>query len=205
VARRADRTASTGGAVTICAGAALSGVGVLVLARHPAMFSLGLSAWLGISLTLLATLFLVPPCMARLRRRAASSTASSTEAKADSAPARRRQVRRLYRYQGPYVEQYVFWKLRTDPLFAALDQAAPRQGHILDVGCGMAWRRNGSCWALHNARSRVGSRRNQDPGRAGRGGGIPRIRFEESDLLLNVWPACDALLLCDVLHYFRAS
>ena len=200
---RADRTASTGGAVTICAGAALSGVGVLVLARHPAMFSLGLSAWLGISLTLLATLFLVPPCMARLRRRAASSTASSTEAKADSAPARRRQVRRLYRYQGPYVEQYVFWKLRTDPLFAALDQAAPRQGHILDVGCGYGL---AAQWLLLGAPQRTlhGLDHDATKIRVARAaaGESPRIRFEESDLLLNVWPACDALLLCDVLHYF---
>ncbi len=98
---RADRTASTGGAVTICAGTTLLGVGVLVLAKHPAMFSIGLSAWLGISLTLLATLFLVPPCMAGLRRRAAGPLLSFGEARPDGAPARRQQVCRLYRYQEP--------------------------------------------------------------------------------------------------------
>ena len=36
-----ERTASTGGAVTICALTALFGFGVLVLARHPALFSVG--------------------------------------------------------------------------------------------------------------------------------------------------------------------
>ena len=29
-----------------------------------------------------------------------------------------------------------------------------------------------------------------------------RLSFEESDLLATVWAACDAVLLCDVLHYF---
>jgi predicted exporter/SAM-dependent methyltransferase len=200
---RADRTAATSGAVTICAGAALSGVGVLVLARHPAMFSIGLSAWLGISLTLLATLFLVPPCMARLRRRAARSTVILTEARPDSAAARRRQVRRLYRHQGPYVEQYVCWKLRADPLFEALDQAAPRQGHILDVGCGYGLAGH---WLLPGAPQRTlhGLDHDATKIRVARAaaGECPRVRFEEGDLLAAEWPACDALLLCDVLHYF---
>jgi SAM-dependent methyltransferase len=200
---RADRTASTGGAVTICAGAALAGVGVLVLARHPALFSIGLSAWLGISLTLLATLFLVPPCMARLRRRAASSTAGLSGARPNGAPALRRQVRRLYRYQGPYVEQYVFWKLRTDPLFQALDQVAPRQGHILDIGCGYGLV---ALWLALDAPQRTlhGIDHDSTKIRVARAaaGESPRIRFEKGDLLAAVWPSCDALLLCDVLHYF---
>ena len=55
-----ERTASTGGAVTMCALTALLGTGVLVLAHHPALFSVGLTALLGISYSLLATLFLVP-------------------------------------------------------------------------------------------------------------------------------------------------
>ena len=199
----ADRTASTGGAVTICAGAALSGVGVLVLARHPAMFSIGLSAWLGIGLTLLATLFLVPRCMAGLRRLAASSTLSLPEAGPGGAPARRRQVCRLYRYQGPYVEQYVFWKLRMDPLFEALDQAAPRQGHILDVGCGYGLVAQ---WLLLGAPQRTlhGLDHDATKIRVARAvaGECPRVSFQESELLAAAWPVCDAVLLCDVLHYF---
>jgi predicted exporter/2-polyprenyl-3-methyl-5-hydroxy-6-metoxy-1,4-benzoquinol methylase len=198
-----DRTASTGGAVTVCAGTALLGVGALVLARHPAMFSIGLSAWLGISLTLLAALFLVPRCMALLRRRAARSAASLREAAPGDLPARRRQAGRLYRYQGPYVEQYVFWKLRTDPLFQALDRAAPRQGRILDVGCGCGLVAH---WLALDAPQRTLHGIDHDAAkiRAARAaaGDFPRVRFEEGDLLTAAWPACDALLLCDVLHYF---
>jgi SAM-dependent methyltransferase len=202
----ADRTASTAGAVTICAGTALLGVGVLVLARHPAMFSIGLSAWLGISLTLLATLFLVPPCMARLRRRAARSATSLPEAGPNGVPARRRQVRRLYLYQGPYVEQYVFWKLRTDPLFKALDEAAPSRGHILDVGCGYGlvahWLSLGS-----PQRTFHGMDHDAEKVRVARAaaGQSSRLSFEQADLLAAAWPACDTVLLCDVLHYFPAE
>jgi predicted exporter/trans-aconitate methyltransferase len=200
---RANRTASTGGAVTVCAGAALSGVGALVLARHPAMFSIGLSAWLGIGLTLLAALFLVPRCMAALRRRTAGSTVSLTEALPQGARARRRLVRRLYRYQGPYVGQYVFWKLRSDPLFEALDRAVPRQGHILDAGCGYGV---AAQWLLLDAPQRTlhGMDHDANKIRVARAaaGESTRASFEESDLLAAAWPACDALLLCDVLHYF---
>jgi SAM-dependent methyltransferase len=198
-----DRAASTGGAVTICAGTTLLGVGVLVLARHPAMFSIGLSAWLGISLTLLATLFLVPPCMSWLRRRAANSTAKLLPTRPDNASARRKRVRRLYRYQGPYVEQYVFWKLRTDPLFRALDEVAPHRGHILDVGCGYGLVMH---WLALDSPLRTLHGIDHDPVkiRVARvsAGDSGWLSFEEGDLLATAWPACDAVLLCDVLHYF---
>jgi len=198
-----DRTAATGGAVTICAGTTLLGVGVLVLAQHPAMFSIGLSAWLGISLTLLATLFLVPPCMARLRRRAASSAGIFQEAELSALPVRRQQVSRLYRYQGPYVAYYVFWKLRTDPLFRALDEAVPRQGHMLDVGCGYGLVAH---WLALGAPQRTLHGMDHDAAKIhvarATAGESSRLSFEEGDLLATGWPACDAVLLCDVLHYF---
>ena len=200
---RTDRKASTGGAVTICAGTTLLGVGVLVLAQHPAMFSIGLSALLGISLTLLATLFLVPPCLAWLRRRTEISAASLRDAHSLDATARRKQISRIYRYQGPYVEQYVFWKLRTDPLFQSVDEATPREGHILDVGCGYGlvahWLALGSSQrTLHGidhdtAKIQVARATARNS---------PRLSFAEGDLLSAAWPACDTLLLCDVLHYF---
>lgn len=200
---RPDRTACTGGAVTICAGTALLGIGVLVLAKHPAMFSIGLSAWLGISLTLLATLFLVPPCMARLRRRLARSAAPAGDPGRDDDRARRAEVGRRYRYQGPSVEQYVFWKLRTDRLFRAIDEVAPRQGHLLDIGCGYGLVAH---WLALGGPQRTlhGIDHDADKIRVARASAVnsPGLTFEEGDLLAGVWPACDAALLCDVLHYF---
>ena len=48
----------------------------------------------------------------------------------------RRAVSRLYRFQGPYVSQFAYWKMKTDPLFRAVEKAAPARGGILDFGCG---------------------------------------------------------------------
>ena len=45
-------------------------------------------------------------------------------------------MNRLYRFQGPYVSQFVYWKMKTDPLFRAVEKAVPARGKILDVGCG---------------------------------------------------------------------
>ena len=197
------RVASTGGAVTICALTTLFGVGVLALARHPALFSIGIASLLGISLSLVATLFLVPLCMDGLRRRSARSAAAAVASEAGGPSTRAKRVRQLYRYQGPYVEQYVFWKLRTDPLFQAVDDAAPCQGHILDVGCGYGLVAH---WLALGAPQRTLHGMDHDAAkiRVARAtvGESSRLSFEEGDLLVTVWPACDVVLLCDVLHYF---
>jgi SAM-dependent methyltransferase len=197
-----SRVASTGGAVTICALTTLFGVGVLALARHPALFSIGIAALLGISLSLVATLFLVPLRMDGLRRRSARSAAVAGEV--GSLTTRAKRVRRLYRYQGPYVEQYVFWKMKTDPLFRAVEKAVPARAEILDVGCGYGivahWLTvfspercvRGVDFDADKVRvAQATARANQ------------RVRFEERDILeMLEFPACDCVLLCDVLHYF---
>jgi predicted exporter/SAM-dependent methyltransferase len=245
-----ERTASTGGAVTLCALTTLFGVGVLVLARHPALFSVGLTALMGISFSLLATLFLVPPCMRCLRSAPApgavfralaensgdgpsvgipSLTTCANQAGRGARPAtpeagvlpnkevasppgaqpaclraRRKQVSRLYRYQGPYVTQFVYWKMRTDPLFQAVEKATPLRGRILDLGCGygilahwltlFAPERSVSGVDFDADKIRVA----QATARAN-----PGVAFEQRDILeWTEYPACDCVLLCDVLHYF---
>jgi predicted exporter/trans-aconitate methyltransferase len=197
---RSGRTAVTGGAVTLCALTALMGTGVLVLAHHPALFSVGLTALLGISYSLLATLLLVPLSVRWLAewnsRRPNPANPTSVQM--------RRAVGRFYRFQGPYVSQFVYWKMRTDPLFQALDLGVPARGEILDLGCGFGlvahWltmcaperRVRGVDFDADKIRvAQVTERMN------------PRVSFELRDLL--EWPrfaACDVALLCDVLHYF---
>ena len=196
-----ERTASTGGAVTICAGTTLLGVGVLVLAQHPAMFSIGLSALLGISLTLLATLFLVPPCMARLRRRAALGLKAG---ETDSPAARRKLISELYRYQGMAMRQFVFWKMKTDPLFPAVEAAAPTRGRFLDLGCGCGLVAH---WLtlLTPERTVHGLDFDTDKIRAAQATSRenPRVAFEQENILEHTSDGTfDGVLLCDVLHYF---
>jgi predicted exporter/2-polyprenyl-3-methyl-5-hydroxy-6-metoxy-1,4-benzoquinol methylase len=195
-----ERMAVTGAAVTMCALTALLGAGVLVLARHPALFSVGLTALLGISFSLLATLFLVPLCMIWLvelnSRRPILVNPTPTQTL--------RAVSRLYRFQGPYVSQFAYWKMKTDPLFRAVEKVVPVRGEILDVGCGFGLMAH---WlTLFNPERRVHGvdfdaekiRVAQVTARAN-----PQVTFGQRDIL--EWPeflACDCALLCDVLHYF---
>jgi len=188
----------------VCAFTTWLGIGLLVLARHPALFSVGLTALLGMSFSLAATLFLVPTGMDRLLRRrlGGGPPAYPSNTPPDLLTLRRR-VARLYRYQGPYVEQYVFWKLRMDPLFQAVDAAAPRTGHILDVGCGYGLVAH---WLIFSAPERALQGLDHDGAKLrvarATATGQARLTFEQADLLAAAWPACDTVLLCDVLHYF---
>ena len=194
-----ERTLSTGGSITACALTTWLGFGVLVLAKHPALFSIGLTALLGISFCLLATLFLVPAGMDWLLRRATAVP----HVPADSIPARRKEVGRLYRYQGPYVEQFVFWKMRTDPLFQVLDEVVPQSGSILDLGCGYGLTAH---WLTLTSSERtvLGIDHDREKVRVAQATatGNERLRFEARDLLSEEYPACDHVLLFDVLHYF---
>ncbi len=197
---RPESTAATGGAVTMCALTALLGTGVLVLAHHPALFSVGLTALLGISFSLLATLFLVPLSVRWLAKWNSRRPQISNPTAAQTL----RAVSRLYRFQGPYVSQFVYWKMKTDPLFCAVEKVVPARGEILDVGCGFGLVAH---WLTLFT-----------PGRRVRGvdfdvekirvaqvtaGANPQVTFERRDVLeWPEFPACDCALLCDVLHYF---
>ena len=194
----AERTVSTGGSITACALTTLLGFGALVLARHPALFSVGLTALLGISFCLVATLFLVPIGMDWLLRR----HATRVSAPVTSLPDRHRAVSRLYRYQGPYARQFAYWKMRTDPLFRVLEEVVPPRGCILDLGCGFGM---ASHWlALGSAERRIlGVDNDETKIRVAQATarGRSRVGFERRNLLDWEFPACDVLLLLDVLHY----
>jgi uncharacterized protein len=69
---KANRVAATSGSITVCALTTICGFGVLAVAQHPALHSIGTTAFLGMFLTMLATLLTVPPCtrlVLRLSRR----------------------------------------------------------------------------------------------------------------------------------------
>ncbi|HVU07881.1 MAG TPA: MMPL family transporter [Verrucomicrobiae bacterium] len=115
----------------------------------------------------------------------------------------RRKVARLYRYQGKFVEQFVYWKMKMDPVFAALDEAVPRQGFILDLGCGYGLATH---WLsqITDGRSFLGTDYDAEKIRVAQrtAPNHPRIRFEFQNILGFELPACDAILLLDVLHYW---
>ena len=116
----------------------------------------------------------------------------------------RRKVERLYRYQGKFVEQFAHWKMKLDPMLPALDAVVPRHGFILDLGCGYGlithWL---ACFT--DTRTFLGVDYDEDKIRVAQRSapGHRRIRFEAGDILTHDYPACDAVLLLDVLHYWR--
>jgi len=115
----------------------------------------------------------------------------------------RRKVHRLYRYQGKFVEQFVYWKLRSDPVFEALDSVVPREGFILDLGCGYGL---GTHWlaCFTDRRTFLGVDYDEDKIRVARRSAPDhaRITFRRGDILEEDFPTCDAVLLVDVLHYW---
>lgn len=115
----------------------------------------------------------------------------------------RRKVGRLYRYQGKYVEQFVYWKMKIDPVFRALDEAVPRQGFILDLGCGYGMATHWlACFT--DTRTFLGVDYDAEKIRVAKrtAPAHPRIQFETGDILERDYPACDTILLLDVLHYW---
>lgn len=114
----------------------------------------------------------------------------------------RRKVERLYRYQGKYVEQFVQWKMKMDPVFPTLDSVVP-QGFVLDLGCGYGI---ASHWLAYcrDGRTFLGVDYDEDKIRIARQSAaeMPRVGFELHNILEWEYPQCDAVLLLDVLHYW---
>jgi uncharacterized protein len=115
----------------------------------------------------------------------------------------RRKVGRLYRYQGKFIEQFVHWKMKLDPVFLSLDKVVPRQGFVLDLGCGYGLATH---WlaCCTDGRNFLGVDYDENKIRIAKRTAPenPRVKFEFQDILDWEFPACDAILLLDVLHYW---
>lgn len=118
----------------------------------------------------------------------------------------RRKVERLYRYQGAFVDRFAHWKLKTDPMFAALDRVVPRRGLILDLGCGYGLAVH---WLAYGTDGRrfLGVDYDEDKIRVAQRTAphSERVQFQVQDILDWEYPACEAILLLDVLHYWLAE
>ena len=115
----------------------------------------------------------------------------------------RRKVERLYRYQGAFTEKFVHWKMKLDPIFQSLDRVVPRSGFILDLGCGYGLATH---WLAQctDTRTFLGVDYDEAKIRTAQctAPQQPRLQFEIQNLLDFDYPACDAILLLDVLHYW---
>jgi len=84
-----------------------------------------------------------------------------------------------------------------------MDAVVPREGHVLDLGCGYGMATHWlACYT--DRRTFLGVDYDEDKIRVARrtAPNHPRIHFEKQDLLNWEYPACDTILLLDVLHYW---
>ncbi|MCP4638987.1 MAG: class I SAM-dependent methyltransferase, partial [bacterium] len=112
-------------------------------------------------------------------------------------------LRRQYKYLGTFVEPYVTWKLRLDPVYRGLDALVPEHGHILDIGCGVGIAANllanrSITRTVHGIDSDEAKIHVAKVSARGR----PSVTLETADALSADLPRADAVLLIDVLHYW---
>jgi 2-polyprenyl-3-methyl-5-hydroxy-6-metoxy-1,4-benzoquinol methylase len=116
---------------------------------------------------------------------------------------KRKAVKQIYRSQGFFVTQFVFWKMKIDPMFMAVDGVIPPQGEVLDLGCGYGMV---SHWITRFAPKRRVLGVDFDAKRIRVAKATtpvnPRAIFEKQNVLeWPEYPPCDCVLLCDMLHY----
>ena len=114
-----------------------------------------------------------------------------------------KRIRARYNYLGPYVEQYIAWKLRLDPLCSGITELVPRGGVVLDLGQGYGLMSN-ILAAQSMRRSFIGIDYDADKVAAARKSAVApeRMTSELRNILDGEFPPADTVLLIDVLHYW---
>ena len=123
---------------------------------------------------------------------------------AQDGPAFWHNIRSLYNYRGSYVESYIAWKLKLDPIYKGIDGLVPKEGTILDLGSGY-----GLMAAILARKSRhrhvLGIDFDERKVRISQGVALafPNIEFHMENFLEWEYPQVDVVLLIDSLHYWR--
>ncbi len=121
-------------------------------------------------------------------------------------------IRMLYNYRGPYVENYIAWKLRLDPIYRQIDALVPLCGTVLDLGCGYGLMSN-ILARKSLSRRVVGVDFDEGKIAVARGSVIgarvspsePNVTIEAHNILSWDFPPADCVLLIDTLHYWSAE
>jgi len=121
-------------AILLAAATTLIGFGVLAIAEHAVLKSIGLTSFFGIGYSLLGALVLVPP----LVRRVLKPVALPPESFPAGSPRHTARARLRYRHLAAHPRLFARFKMRLDPMFPRLAGFVGQPRRILDIGCGIA-------------------------------------------------------------------
>jgi predicted exporter/SAM-dependent methyltransferase len=110
----------------------LIGFGILTLADHALLKSVGLTSLLGIAYSLIGAFLIVPP----LVKRVLVPIKLPQENVLAGSPRHHERVRLRYRHIEATPRLFARWKMRLDPLFPDLAAFIKTPQRILDIGCG---------------------------------------------------------------------
>lgn len=120
-------------AMFLAAATTMIGFGVLALAKHPVLRSVGFTSLLGIGYSLLGAYLILPPLLGRIF---AAAPVVSGEHAAPGSSRHRALVMRRYMNMEAYPRMFARIKMRTDPMFPRLAELVGSPRNIIDVGCG---------------------------------------------------------------------
>ncbi len=184
--------------VFIAGTSTLIGFGVLCVAEHSLLKSIGLTSLLGIGYSLLGTFLLLPPLLTRYFAREGEKICLEKDSLVN-------RVCHRYRLLEAYPRMFAFFKLRFDPMFKDLSQLLVDRTdvkNIVDIGCGYAVP---ACWCLENYEAAKVFGLDPDPERvrvasiATGNRGI--ITCGMASDLPHLPSTADIVLLLDMLHY----
>ncbi len=185
-------------AVFMAGASTVIGFGILCLAEHSLLRSIGITSLLGIGYSLLGAFLLLPPLLEMYFRKKNQENAHDLSLT--------QRVRNRYRLMEAYPRMFARFKLQSDPMFADLPEllADDRESikTILDIGCGYGVP---GCWCLEyfpqakifgldpdKERVRVAALAMGEQG---------EILEDMAPDLPNVATPPDLVLLLDMLHY----
>ena len=119
-------------AIFLAAFTTLIGFGVLALANHALLRSIGIVSFLGISYCLIGVFFILPVLMKKIFAPVQYPTGEFTIGSREHL---RRTVLR-YRHLPAYPRVFARMKMMIDPMFKELDKYVKNPRRIIDIGCG---------------------------------------------------------------------
>ncbi len=118
--------------VFLAAATTFTGFGVLALAQHALLRSIGLVSLFGIGYSLLGAYFILPTLVQKIF----APYRFPEGAVEPGSPEHRRRVNLRYRLLPGHPRLFARCKMKMDPMFSELDQYVKNPRRIIDIGCG---------------------------------------------------------------------